>query len=263
MKVLLKGRDVTLYFGGIHAVDGVDFDIHEGEILGLIGPNGAGKTSLLNCISQVYSLTSGSLLFRDKELDGLSTAQVAHLGIARTFQIVRPFTGLTVCENVAIGAMFGSAGSNVQQAIAKADEMLDFVGLLHCRDVRTTDIPTAYRKQLELARALCMEPELLLLDEVLAGLSTSAIEEVIKLIQRVRDRGVTVLMVEHVVRPMMRISDRVLVLHHGKKLALGSPQEVSQDPEVIRAYLGHRYSQMRIDGKSNGGGPSAKQEAQP
>lgn len=243
MTVLLTGRNVTLTFGGIHAVDGVDFEIAAGEILGLIGPNGAGKTSLLNCISQIYPLTDGSLLYQDVELNGMSQSQVAHLGIARTFQIVRPFVGLSVCENVAIGAMFGSAGLGVGEAMQKADEMLAFVGLIHCRDVPTTDIPTAYRKKLELARALCMDPKLLLLDEVLAGLSPSAIEEVVNLIQRVRDLGMTVLMVEHVVRPMMRISDRVLVLHHGKKLALGTPEEVSHKPEVIRAYLGHRYSQ--------------------
>jgi branched-chain amino acid transport system ATP-binding protein len=244
MKDLLLGRNVTLTFGGIQAVNGVDFEVVEGEILGLIGPNGAGKTSLLNCISQIYPLTDGSILFNEQELNGLSQAQVAHLGIARTFQIVRPFSGLTVCENVAVGAMFGSAGLGVAAAIAKAEEMLSFVGLSHCRDIHTTEIPTAYRKKLELARALCMEPKLILLDEVLAGLSPSGIEEVVRLIQRVRDLGVTVLMVEHVVRPMMKISDRVLVLHHGKKLASGTPTEVSSDPEVIRAYLGHRYGQV-------------------
>ena len=245
MTDLMIGRNVTLTFGGIHAVEAVDFEIRTGEILGLIGPNGAGKTSLLNCISQIYPLTDGSLQFQKHELNGMSQSQVAHLGIARTFQIVRPFAGLSVCENVAIGAMYGSAGLGVEDSMRSADEMLEFVGLMHCRDVPTTDIPTAYRKKLELARALCMDPELLLLDEVLAGLSPSAIEEVISLIQRVRDRGVTVLMVEHVVRPMMRISDRVLVLHHGEKLALGTPDEVSRDPEVIQAYLGHRYGQAQ------------------
>ncbi len=243
MTDLLVGRNVTLVFGGIHAVDGVDFEIKQGEILGLIGPNGAGKTSMLNCISQIYPLSDGSIKFKDTELNGLGQSQVAHLGITHTFQIVRPFTGLTVCENVAIGSMFGSAGLGVRPAMAKADEMLCFVGLQECRDVRTTDIPTAYRKKLELARALCMEPDLILLDEVLAGLSPAGIEDVIRLIQRVRDLGVTVLMVEHVVRPMMRISDRVMVLHHGKKLTLGTPAEVSSDHEVIRAYLGHRFGQ--------------------
>jgi branched-chain amino acid transport system ATP-binding protein len=245
MTDLLIGRQVTLTFGGIHAVERVDFEIRTGEILGLIGPNGAGKTSLLNCISQIYPLTDGSLQFENRELNGMSQSQVAHLGIARTFQIVRPFVGLSVCENVAIGAMYGSADFGVEDAMVRADEMLEFVGLTHCRDVATTDIPTAYRKKLELARALCMDPKLLLLDEVLAGLSPSAIEDVIRLIQRVQDTGVTVLMVEHVVRPMMRISDRVLVLHHGEKLALGTPSEVSTDPEVIQAYLGHRYSRAQ------------------
>jgi len=243
MTDVLVGRGVTLAFGGIRAVDGVDFEVREAEILGLIGPNGAGKTSLLNCISQVFPLASGSLRYLGHELNGMDPSRVARLGVGRTFQIVRPFSGLTACENVAVGAMFGAAQVSVREAMEKAMEALAFVGLTGCARQRTADIPTAYRKHLELARALCMNPKLLLLDEVLAGVSPSAIEEVIRIILQVRERGVAIVMVEHVVRPMMRISDRVLVLHHGRQLALGTPAEVSNDPEVISAYLGERFKQ--------------------
>ncbi len=249
MSALLTARCVTLAFGGVKAVDHVDFEIEQGEILGLIGPNGAGKTSLLNCISQVYPLTGGSLLYKDRELKGLSPAAVSRLGIARTFQIVRPFPQLSVRENAAVGAMFGRSGLEVKAAMNKADEVLEFVGLSHLRRANATRIPTADRKRLELARALCMDPELLLLDEVLAGLGTAAIEKVVELIRKVRGLGVTVLMVEHVIRPMMAMADRVLVLHHGRKLALGAPATISHDPEVIRAYLGRRYQKADAVGE--------------
>lgn len=248
MTPILVGKDVTCSFGGLLAVNGASFEINRGEVMGLIGPNGAGKTSLLNCISQVNPLTRGSLLFEGKELNGLSPNEVAALGIARTFQVVKPFGKMTVRENAAVGAMFGQAGKSLREALEKADETLDFIGLYHRRKAFASELPIADRKRMEVARALCMDPKLLLLDEVMAGLNATAVEEVMRLILKVQETGVTILVIEHVMKAIMGVCNRVLVLQNGKRIAMGSPIEVTQDARVVQAYLGSRYGRQAAGG---------------
>jgi branched-chain amino acid transport system ATP-binding protein len=238
---ILVCSGLTLRFGGVVAVDGLDLAVEEGEILGIIGPNGAGKTSLLNAICQLDPPTDGTVHFRDLLLNGRSPEVLANLGVARTFQIVKSFGGLSVRQNAAIGAMFGHRRSSVTAALRKADEVLDFVGLGHRRHSSVMHLPLAERKRLELARALAMDPQLLLLDEVMAGLNAAAVAPMMCLVQEVRATGMTVMIIEHLVRAIMGICDRILVLHVGRRIALGTPQEIASDPEVVRAYLGHRY----------------------
>lgn len=247
MPALLRGEQVSKYFGGLAAVDHVDFEIKRGEILGLIGPNGAGKTTLLNLISGVYPLSDGEIWFEDRRLDGLKPHQITKLGIGRTFQIVKPFSRMTVKDNVMIGALFGSGEHRVDISSAreKAEEMLEFVGLLEKKDLSAREITVPDRKGLELARVLAMEPKLLLLDETMAGLNPREIEEVMDLICKVNESGITVLVIEHVMKAVMGISHRVFVLHHGKKIATGTPEEVANDERVIKAYLGERYAAAR------------------
>jgi branched-chain amino acid transport system ATP-binding protein len=244
---LLEGTAITRYFGGLPAVDGLDFTVEEGEILGVIGPNGAGKTTLMNLISGLLQPTGGQIRFEGRIISGRPPHAIAAAGIARTFQIVKPVRGLTVRENVALGAMFGGerAGRGTRGALERADEVLSFAGLTPRAAVSVGTLTLGELKRLELARALAMEPKLLLLDEVMAGLNPKEVEGAMRLIQDVNGRGITVLMIEHVMKAIMGISHRVLVLHHGRRIALGSPAAVSQDSRVIEAYLGSRYGARR------------------
>ena len=244
-EVLLEGR-VTKRFGGLTAVSEVDFELHRGEILGLIGPNGAGKTTLLDCLTGVEPPNEGAITFAGQSLIGLKPHQVVKRGIARTFQIVQPFPTLTVRDNVAMGALFGSARAHkdVRRAQAVADEKLAFVGLDNKADQPAAQLTLGERKRLELAKSLATEPELLLLDEVNAGLNPAEIETAIDLMRKIRDEGVTLLVIEHVMKVIMDLSDRVIVLHHGEKIAQGSPDDVTNDDGVIRAYLGEKYAKL-------------------
>ena len=244
MEALLIGKNVTRYFGGLPAVNAVNFELERGEILGLIGPNGAGKTTLLNLISGVFPLTQGEIFFKGERLNGLPPHRVTQKGIARTFQVVKPFPGMTVRENVAIGEMFGRAGHvpSVKSALHEADKVLEFVHLEQKKDFAVTEVTLADRKRIELARALAMRPELLLLDEVMAGLNHSEVETIMGLIRQINQDGVTVLVIEHVMRAIMGLCHRVLVLHHGQRIALATPAEVTSDEQVIKAYLGERYA---------------------
>lgn len=244
---LLEGRAVSRYFGALPAVDHLDFAVEPGEILGVIGPNGAGKTTLLNVISGLLAASAGEIRFRGAVITGRPPHAIAAAGIARTFQIVKPLRGLTVRENVALGAMFGRGGKamGMRAALERAEAVLEFVGLRQRGDAAISVLTIADLKRLELARALAMEPELLLLDEVMAGLNPKEVEWAMGLMRQVNARGVTILMIEHVMKAIMGISHRVLVLHHGRRIALGSPAAVSQDPVVIGAYLGRRYGARR------------------
>jgi len=246
--VLLEGKNLSRYFGGLPAVDRVDFKIEKGEILGLIGPNGAGKTTLVNIISGVHPVTSGNVIFIGEDITNLKSPKVVQKGIARTFQIVQPFPGMTVRENVAIGALFGRGSQlrDMKTAFHEADRWIEFAHLDQYTHAEVDEINISFRKRMDLAKTLAMEPELLMLDEVMAGLNTKDIEEMMTLIQKInQDLGKTLLVIEHVMKAVMGISHRIMVLHHGQKIAVESPERIVKDDEVIKAYLGARYGKQR------------------
>ncbi len=242
--ILFQGQGVTKEFGGLTAVSNVDFQVRKGEILGLIGPNGAGKTTLVNCITGVFPIESGTMTFNGRPINGFKPHQVTRLGVARTFQIVQPFPNLTVLDNVVMGALFGHmhTENDIHRARDVAREKLEFVGLAGTADRLAAELTLVERKRLELAKSLATNPELLLLDEVNAGLNTNETREAIALIQRIRDQGITILIIEHVMHVIMGLSDRVFVLHHGEKIAEGDPRMVTSDDQVIRAYLGEKFA---------------------
>jgi branched-chain amino acid transport system ATP-binding protein len=245
--VLLQVENATRLYGGVAAVQDVSFQVRRGEILGLIGPNGAGKTTLVNLISGLAVPSRGTITFKDRVLNGVPAHVIGRLGIARTFQIVRPFQNLSVLENVAVGAMYGRGGHarSAAAALARAGEVLDLVDLARQRDDPAESLPIAGRKRLELAKALAMDPELLLLDEAMAGLRGREMDDAMGLITRINASGVTILVIEHVMKVIQGVCHRVVVLDYGRKIAEGAPAAVMADPAVIRAYLGQRYAQAQ------------------
>jgi len=238
---ILEGKGVTKYFGGLAAVSNVDFSVEKGEILGLIGPNGAGKTTLFNLISAALTPKPGKILFNGKNITGLKPYKICRMGVARTFQSVKIFLDLPVRDNVMSGSYFGSSTNmSTADAARETAELLEFVGLSEVKMTPAKDLTLANLKRLEVARALATHPELLLLDEVMAGLNPTEVAQAMELVTRIRERGVTVIMIEHVMKAIMSVCERIMVLHHGAKIAEGTPQEIATSKTVIRVYLGEK-----------------------
>jgi branched-chain amino acid transport system ATP-binding protein len=241
---LLSIQELRKSFGGVAALDGVSFSVEPGDILGIIGPNGAGKTTLLNCISGLARPDRGEIRWEGKPIIGLPPHRIARLGIGRTFQIVRPFASMTVRQNTAMGALFGQPSGRLQPAAAlrQADEVLELVGLSARRDHAVPSLTVPDRKRLEVARALAMRPRLLLLDEVMAGLNHVEVDQALEMVRRVHQSGVTIVLIEHVMKVIVGVCRRALVLNFGRPLVEGPPSEVLRDRRVIEAYLGERYA---------------------
>jgi branched-chain amino acid transport system ATP-binding protein len=238
MSALLELAHVSKRFGGLAAVEDLSFAVREGEILGLIGPNGAGKSTVFNLVNGVYAPDRGSIAFAGGEIGGKLPYEVARLGLARAHQIVQPLAGMSVLDNCTVGACFGRENLSLAAGREAVREVAELIGLSGRLDEPASQLTTAGKKRLELARALSARPRLLLLDEVLAGLNPTEIGRMIEVIRKIREQGVTILIIEHVMRAIMSLSDRIVVLNSGKKLAEGAPAEVADNPEVIAAYLG-------------------------
>jgi branched-chain amino acid transport system ATP-binding protein len=243
MSALLELRGVSRHFGGLKAVANVDLSLQAGEVVGLIGPNGAGKTTLVNLITGVYPVSSGSIRFAGEDVTRQKPWQAARRGIARTFQIVQPFPEMTVLENVSAAALFAGGAAYGEEARNAALEHLRFVGLAEASNKPAAALTLAMRKRLELAKGLAMNPRLLLLDEVNAGLNATEIDGALTLIRRIAARGVAILIIEHLMKVVLSLCSRIVVLHHGEQIASGDPQSIVRNPAVVQAYLGRRYAE--------------------
>jgi len=239
---ILVVEQVSRRFGGIVAVDDVTLALKQGEIVALIGPNGAGKTTLVNTITGVLHASSGRIRFQDVDVTAQRPFEAARRGIARTFQVVQPFPRMTVLQNVAAGALFGGKLASVAEATEAAREQLEFTGLSAFADRPASALTLAGRKRLELAKSMAMQPKLLLLDEVNAGLNASEIDGALRLIRQIAERGVTILVIEHLMKVVLSLAERVLVLHHGELIAEGSANDIVRDQRVIEAYLGEKFA---------------------
>jgi len=236
---ILNVKNLTMKFGNLTAVDDVSLSVRQGEIIGLIGPNGAGKTTFFNCLTGYLNPRSGSIRFDSHNITGLRPNKVCKLGLARTFQIVQVFKEMTTWENVIVGAFCRTP--DAAQAYEQTLEILEFTGLYQKRDFLVGNLTIADQKRLEISKALATRPRLLMLDEAMAGLNATEINEAIELIKKIRDRGITLIIVEHVMEVIMSISERVVVFDSGKKIAEDSPDKIVKNPRVIEAYLGESY----------------------
>jgi branched-chain amino acid transport system ATP-binding protein len=241
--VILEAKNIAKSYGGLKVLTDVNFEVKKGEIVGIIGPNGAGKTTFMNLVSRLTPITGGVIVYKGEIINDKKPHEIAKMGIARTFQVVKPFGGLSVLENVMVGAYYGKNNvSSKTEATKIAEEALNIVGLIDVKDKDPRILPLAKRKKLEVARALAMGPELLLLDEVMAGLSVKELDDMMREIIKLKEKGITIIAIEHVMKAIMGISDRIVVLHLGKKIAEGKPEEIVRNPEVIEAYLGSKYA---------------------
>lgn len=248
---ILELKGLTQRFGGLIAVNEVDLSVEAGEIIGLIGPNGAGKTTVVNLITGVFKPSSGTVTFKGRRLDGLKPYQISRMGVARTYQVVQPFPEMSVLENVMAPAIFAAGASSKAEAMRAADEAIDFLGLKDLRGALASELTLAERKRLELAKSLAMKPEVLLLDEVNAGLNPAEIEIALEMIRAIAARGVTIILIEHLMKVVMSLCSRIVVLHHGAKIAEGKPDEITKNEKVIQAYLGNRYARANAAEKPN------------
>ncbi len=237
---LLELKNLVKAFGGLKAVNNVSFRVERGEIFGLIGPNGSGKTTIFNCINNFFPITAGDVVFKGNSIRGLKTHKVCHLGIGRTFQVVKPLARLSVMDNVTASAF--CRVNSIKEARSEAERVLDFTNLTDEANKPAKSLPIAGRKRLEIARSLATKPELLLLDETAAGLNPSELDEAIDLIKKIRDSGITILIVEHIMKVIMTISDRIHAINFGQTIAEGTPREVANNKAVIEAYLGEEYA---------------------
>jgi len=239
----LKVEGLSKFFGGLKAVNNVDFQVEEGEIIGIIGPNGSGKTTILNLLTGFLKPNTGTIMLKGENIASLPRSQVCQKGVARTFQLVKPFLGFTALQNVMVGSVYGKApAKNLKVAAEEARACLERVGLLDKANVLARDLTLMQRKRLELARALAAKPQLLLLDELMAGLNPGEADEACGLIQQIRDSKITIMVVEHIVKAICGLSDRIVVLNMGEKIAEGTPDEIIHHPQVIAVYLGRSHA---------------------
>jgi branched-chain amino acid transport system ATP-binding protein len=234
--IIFEARKLVKFFGGLAAVNGVSFQVEQGEIFGLIGPNGSGKTTTFNLINNYFPLTSGDLFLNGRSIKGIKTHKICQIGIARTFQVVKPLARMTVLDNVTASAF--CRVSSIKEAKKLALETIEFCGLAAYKNQVAKSLPIGLRKRLEITRALATQPKLLLLDETAAGLTPKEVDLAIELIKEINRRGVTIIVIEHIMKVIMSISNRILAINYGQPIALGSPEEIAQNPKVIEAYLG-------------------------
>lgn len=247
--IILDVRSISKHFGALKAVDKVSFQARKGEIVGLIGPNGAGKTTIANLVTGELRKTEGEVYFKGINVSRMQPFQIARIGLTRTYQVVKPLQGMTVEENILVGSLFGRSDrqNDLNHAKKTAHEIMELVGLDKKKEFKVSDVTLPDLKRMEFARVLAMDPEVIFLDEVMAGLNPSEVEESMELVKNIRtEKQLTIVYIEHIMKAVMGISDRIIVLHHGQKICEGSPTEVCDNPAVIEAYLGKKYAKEVI-----------------